>query len=120
MYAPTPACDGGICTLSYHVRFTCIKKLLPASWLKNDLEEWNREVSPESNDAFDSHQIKKLSLNVVQICNLRCQYCAAGGDGSYGSATKKLDLQIAYQQIQFFLKQSMNKSKINCVVQWQQ
>jgi len=29
MYAPTPACEGGIRAVSYHVLFTYIKKLSP-------------------------------------------------------------------------------------------
>lgn len=37
--------------------------------------------------------IRSLTINVSQICNLACTYCAAGGDGTYGSKTKTPDLE---------------------------
>lgn len=36
--------------------------------------------------------IRSLTINVSQVCNLACTYCAAGGDGTYGSKTKTPDL----------------------------
>lgn len=37
--------------------------------------------------------IRSLTINVSQVCNLACTYCAAGGDGTYGSKTKTPDLE---------------------------
>lgn len=37
--------------------------------------------------------IRSLTINVAQVCNLACTYCAAGGDGTYGSKTKTPDLE---------------------------
>jgi uncharacterized protein len=37
--------------------------------------------------------IRSLTINVSQVCNLSCSYCAAGGDGTYGSKTKTPDLE---------------------------
>jgi uncharacterized protein len=79
--------------------------LLALPELKQELETWNAEISPDTQDAplTTPGFIKKLSLNIAQICNLQCTYCAAGGDGTYGSPVTKVDLSKAQKQIQFFL-----------------
>lgn len=70
-----------------------------------EIQDWSAFQNPETQVARDAHSIKSLSINVVQICNLRCTYCSAGGDGSYGSKVKKLDLSLAYKQVEHFLRQ---------------
>lgn len=67
-----------------------------------EIEAWNAEVGSQARDQQMRQKVKNLSINIAQICNLACTYCAAG-DGSYGSAVKKLDLTKAFQQLQFFL-----------------
>jgi uncharacterized protein len=47
-------------------------------------------------------EIRSLSINIAQICNLACTYCGAG-DGSYGSSVPKMDLEIAENQLRHFL-----------------
>lgn len=100
-----------------------------------ELEDWNNEISSEAQDAWHEAQdtrqrahhktdiqhkacgplkapkIKKLSLNIAQICNLKCGYCAAGGDGTYGSDTSKIDTSIAQEQIRYFLALSAKAPK---------
>jgi uncharacterized protein len=49
-------------------------------------------------------KIRTLILNVTQICNLKCTYCAAGGDGSYGSPQTKINVEKTLPQIKFFLE----------------
>lgn len=78
-----------------------------------ELNLWNQEISPTTQDAFDKSDssnfiIKKLSMNIAQVCNLKCTYCAAGGDGTYGSKTSKIDLTIAQDQIRYFLNRFTN------------
>src|SRR5689334_16033352 len=48
--------------------------------MQQELENWNSEISPDTQDAPLTAPgfIKKLSLNIAQICNLQCTYCAAG------------------------------------------
>lgn len=46
-----------------------------------------------------------LTINSTQLCNLRCKYCAAGGDGSYGDPLKKFDLDKGLPSLRWFLNQ---------------
>lgn len=116
-YKDVVAIQSGKHVWGFHAHNMELAELTPELWsaleteatlqqnqqLLSEIESWHNEKSSDTHDALDSQQIKKLSLNVVQICNLRCTYCAAGGDGTYGSPTKKLDLSIAEKQIQHFL-----------------
>ncbi len=43
--------------------------------------------------------IRSLTINVAQVCNLACTYCAAGGDGTYGSKVKTPDLDRTRNQL---------------------
>jgi uncharacterized protein len=43
--------------------------------------------------------IRSLTINVAQICNLACTYCAAGGDGTYGSKVKTPELERTQRQL---------------------
>ncbi len=49
------------------------------------------------------HKIDTLTVNVTQICNLACTYCAAGGDGTYGDPTTKISVDKTLPQLSFFL-----------------
>lgn len=74
----------------------------------DELDSINHASSSETtdatlNDADGNFTLRELSLNIAQICNLKCTYCAAGGDGSYGSNVIKLDLRQARKQIQYFI-----------------
>lgn len=55
-----------------------------------------------------STQIQTLTINVTQVCNLGCTYCAAGGDGTYGSKVKVPDLELVYAQVRTALDLSAN------------
>ncbi|MDG0815390.1 radical SAM/SPASM domain-containing protein [Bdellovibrio svalbardensis] len=71
------------------------------------LENWNQEVNPEAKTANLKFGIRSLTLNVTQICNLHCTYCAAGGDGTYGDPIARISVEKTLPQILFF----MNKLK---------
>ena len=47
--------------------------------------------------------IRSLTINVAQICNLACTYCAAGGDGTYGSKVKTPELERTQKQLAMLL-----------------
>lgn len=89
--------------------------LVSQSELHTELEAWNQEVATTTQDAsletpFADKNIQKLSLNIAQVCNLKCTYCAAGGDGTYGSQTPKINLELAQKQISHFL--SLTTAKV--------
>jgi len=73
---------------------------------RQELVSWNFESSASKTanqpliESVD--ELNTLVINVSQLCNLGCKYCAAGGDGTYGSSKGKVDLAIAQKQIQAF------------------
>ena len=69
----------------------------------NALEEWSAENNPNAKDGRIEFGIRSVSINVNQICNLKCAYCAAGGDGTYGEATKQISVEKTLPQLKFFI-----------------
>jgi uncharacterized protein len=67
------------------------------------LEEWNQEINPSVKSGKLDFKIKSITLNVNQICNLKCTYCAAGGDGTYGEAINKISIEKTLPQLKFFI-----------------
>lgn len=70
----------------------------------SELEEWSKEVDESTGTAEPAGFINSLSINVAQVCNLKCGYCAAGGDGTYGSAVPKLDLSKIEKQLEWIAR----------------
>ncbi len=68
-----------------------------------ELETWSREEDLSTVDADLSSKIRSLMINVAQICNLKCSYCAAGGDGTFGEPVRHLEIETIYEQIRMFL-----------------
>ena len=68
-----------------------------------ELLSWSQEPAntfPSENGALV--QVTDFSLNLAQICNLRCTYCGAG-DGSYGGQKFRADLGLVEKQLRGFL-----------------
>jgi len=67
------------------------------------LKEWNSQpltsVAEKRSKGFDN-----FTVNVTQICNLHCTYCAAGGDGSYGDPVKKISVEKTLPQLASFME----------------
>ncbi|PIS12135.1 MAG: radical SAM/SPASM domain-containing protein [Bdellovibrio sp. CG10_big_fil_rev_8_21_14_0_10_47_8] len=63
------------------------------------LKSWDLEKSSEVRDQNMKSKIQSLSINVTQICNLQCTYCAAGKDGTYGRPEKKISVEKTIPQI---------------------
>lgn len=68
-----------------------------------ELKTWNSEENPEAKTTKIKSAIRYLTLNVTQICNLHCTYCAAGGDGTFGDAIAKISIEKTLPQLKFFL-----------------
>jgi uncharacterized protein len=68
------------------------------------LTSWELENNPEVKSGKMSFDIRSLTLNVTQICNLKCTYCAAGGDGTYGAPQTKISVEKTLPQLKFFLE----------------
>lgn len=69
------------------------------------LSEWNSEVNSNAKDGKINFGIRSITLNINQICNLKCLYCAAGGDGTYGQPSTQISIEKTLPQLKFFLKQ---------------
>jgi uncharacterized protein len=74
-----------------------------ASEERQELELWNREIDPGVFDADIEQAPRHYLVNIAQICNLKCDYCAAGGDGTFGEAMKSIELDTIYEQIAMLL-----------------
>lgn len=83
------------------------------STLIHDLNLWNDEENSSAKMQSLTPQIRSLTINLAQICNLACNYCAAGGDGTYGSKTKKLDIEKALPQLGLLLQRLNNGDSFN-------
>lgn len=81
------------------------------------LEEWNAENNSPQKTLSTSFEIDHLTLNVTQICNLKCTYCAAGGDGTYGEAINKVNIEKTLPQMKYFIEKlkSGRKFKVSFV-----
>jgi uncharacterized protein len=66
------------------------------------LNEWNTQ--PLTSQAEQrSKLVNSFTVNVTQICNLHCTYCAAGGDGSYGDPVKRISVEKTLPQLASFM-----------------
>jgi uncharacterized protein len=76
---------------------------------------WNEEVNPEVSTAKIEFGIRTITINVNQICNLKCAYCAAGGDGTYGEPSNQISVERTLPQIKYFLSNLKKGSKFSIV-----
>ncbi len=86
-------------------------RLQTADEVHGELETWHKEISSETSDQVSVRGIRALLLNIAQICNLNCTYCAAVDSdgtresaGTYGSKVVRIDTQVAEEQIRHFLE----------------
>lgn len=99
--------------IGFHSRNLQVAELTPTLWdsfssdrpseERDELDLWNREIDYEVRDADIPQAPRQLLVNVAQICNLKCSYCAAGGDGTFGEAMKHVDLESIYDQVRAVL-----------------
>jgi uncharacterized protein len=84
-----------------------IAKLSEMAWESElhlvEMQDWNAEGSTSTQPEKRPHKVRALTINVTQVCNLHCIYCAAGGDGSFGDPVKKIAVEKTIPQLQFFI-----------------
>jgi len=68
----------------------------------SELIEWLRE--PDTSLYASLEHLRTLTINATQVCNLKCLYCAAGGDGTYGEARRKADTEKIIPQLKKFFQ----------------
>lgn len=77
------------------------------------LQDWSQQFQSESNstktqiDTSSAKQtdikLQSMTINVTQLCNLHCSYCAAGGDGTYGDPVAKISIEKTLPQLSSLL-----------------
>ena len=72
------------------------------------LKNWSEEAPALIPPVSKTHQVVSLSINVTQVCNLHCVYCAAGGDGTYGDPIKRISVEKTLPQIKYFIEKAQN------------
>ncbi len=77
---------------------------LPQTPGTESLKAWEQELNPNVKSGYVDYGIKSLTLNITQICNLKCTYCAAGGDGTYGDPVNKINVEKTLPQLKFFME----------------
>lgn len=100
--------------LGFHARNLEVAELTEQAWngfdsadqnseAQEELKQWSLEESTEVKSGAIAFGIRAITLNVTQVCNLACTYCAAGGDGTYGDAVKKISVEKTLPQLKFLL-----------------
>ncbi len=70
----------------------------------SELDSWMSNPGGEPSLQQETEPvIRQITLNVTQVCNLQCSYCAAGGDGSYGDPVKRISLEKTLPQLFYFI-----------------
>jgi uncharacterized protein len=68
-----------------------------------DLKSWSTQEAPAQILVSPENKFN-LTLNITQLCNLHCHYCAAGGDGTYGDPVRQISVEKTLPQIQMLMK----------------
>lgn len=114
--------------VGFHVRNLQVARLDDVVWdaledparapdeVKGEILQWNAEDDASVTDGEVRPGIRTLSINVAQICNMRCSYCAAGGDGTYGASGKRtahIDLEKLKGQLKLLLEKVPDGGKFS-------
>lgn len=77
----------------------------------DEILDWQNELNSSLRSGKIEFGIRSITLNVNQICNLKCNYCAAGGDGTFGEPITKISIEKTLPQLKFFLESLKKNSK---------
>ena len=70
-----------------------------------EINEWALQpIEIQNTKANLPLKIQTLTINVTQICNLHCHYCAAGGDGTYGDPVRQISIEKTIPQLKMFMQ----------------
>ncbi len=78
---------------------------------REQIETWNNDQNFQGRRGEIKFGIRAVTINVTQICNLKCHYCAAGGDGTYGDPVAKISIEKTLPQLKFFIDQLKENQK---------
>lgn len=111
--------------LGFHTTNMEVAELSPESWEQmqsmpsveseagRSLIEWDQFENPNARqERTKSGQIRSITINVTQVCNLACTYCAAGGDGTYGDPVKKISVDKTIPQLRMLMERAEGSFQI--------
>jgi uncharacterized protein len=75
------------------------------------LMRWLATESNSTTSDMKFDYVNSININVTQVCNLKCVYCEAGGDGSYGRPEKKIALDKAIPVLDRLLSRIPNSGE---------
>lgn len=90
---------------------------IPTNLIESDSEAqeqikgWNQEDDFQGRTGNISFGVRSVTINVTQVCNLKCTYCAAGGDGTYGDPVAKISVEKTLPQLKYFIDQLKDGQK---------
>lgn len=106
--------------IAMHAQNLEVAEISPEAWESmadetpiSEILNWNSEVNTEAGDISIGNTVKHLTINITQICNLGCAYCAAGGDGTYGDAIARISVEKTLPQLKFFIDKLNAKGDFN-------
>lgn len=79
------------------------RELDAADLAASEILAWNESVNPDVRPGTVKFGPRALTINVTQVCNLHCTYCAAGGDGSFGDPIKRISVEKTLPQLKSML-----------------
>lgn len=68
-----------------------------------ELKDWSDSANLNAKSLKIEQKTRTITINSTQLCNLKCIYCAAGGDGTYGEPIVKLDLKQGLPQLEWLM-----------------
>lgn len=80
-----------------------------------EIQEWNKSENDQVTTSSVPNYVNHITINVTQVCNLHCTYCAAAGDGTYGDPVKKISIEKTLPQLKYLISKvpSGGNFKIN-------
>lgn len=77
----------------------------------SELKSWSDSVNLDAQKLVIEQKVKTITINTTQLCNLKCNYCAAGGDGTYGAPSVKIDLKRGMPQLEWLMARCLPGEK---------
>lgn len=92
----------------------CIKALKSQGYLSSNRLKKIQHPDDDLIPFYLNSSLKSLTLQVTQMCNLRCSYCIYSGNFSNRThSPRKMTLETALKAINFYIKRSTDEEKLN-------